>query len=212
MYTDILGQVDIAIMTIYWDSQQEVFDAAHLLRGAVAGNFPDVPLFHQHREDGNIYQYPLIQYRWHKRQGVIAGINEGAELLTNISLAGQEMRLGGQRLKVMEADIDFCCYDLLVASALQRYYFKSPWLPFNQENYRKYKKMDRKEQILERDRLLVANILTTLSSLGVHVPCQLYAAFILQKSVTCQYKSEDFLGFQGDILVNFDEFYIRIIE
>ena len=200
MHPDILGSVDMASMTLFFDPPYKGNRAAHLLRGAIGRNFQD-PIFHQHQE-GVLYRYPLVQYRWANNRGVIAGINEGAGAITGLSLAGRVLDLEGQKLAVREAELDFWRKEISVSPVLQRYYFKSPWLPFHQENYRKYRQMGHREKTVERDRLLVANLLTTLKSLGIQVPCRLYASFFMRKSLPCRYKEEELVGFLGDVVTN----------
>ena len=202
MHSAILGHTDIAIVELSWETPYKGYSAAHLLRGAIAQKFPDNPLFHQHQDNKNIYRYPLIQYRWDKGKGIIAGINDGGKQLLKVSLTGESLYIGEKKLQIAESCVDISRFEVSVMPTLQRYYFKSPWLPFKQDNYQKYRAMTSQQQIIERDRLLIANLLATMSALGIYLPCRLYASFFIKKIVPCNYKDKQLMGFIGEFVAN----------
>lgn len=178
--------------------------AAHLLRGSIAGHFPDEPLLHQHSDNEFLYRYPLIHYRWSKDKGVLIGFHEGGRLLANLPLLDKELRLGKVKTNVSGVEICFSMENISFSDRLIRYHFVSPWLPLNQQNYKAYMEMSRAEQVFERDRLAVANLLMALRGLKVEATERIYAAFQLRRVISCQYKEQKLIGFLGTLLTNLD--------
>ncbi len=177
----------------------------HLLRGAIAENFPLEPLFHQHNKDGLVYRYPLIHYRWQNGSGILVGFNEGAKLLARAPFPELTLRLGTDAAIVADAEIICHTASLSVVDRLVRYHFVTPWLPFNQETYRAYHAMDTvSKKSLELDRLAVANILMMLRGLNIEFPTLLYAAIEGKKRVWCQYKDQKLVGILGSLITNID--------
>ena len=176
----------------------------HLLRGAIASQFPDQPIFHQHTSDGFIYRYPMVQYRRDKTDGLVFAFGAGAESLIDIPFLNMSLRLGGECFYVSDVQLNLLTHTISVSSRLNRYFFRSPWLPFNQTNYSSYQSLSPRERQTERDRLAVANILSALKGLDIFVRERIYAGFIFKKSRICQYKKTSLLGFQGTLLTNID--------
>lgn len=174
----------------------------HLLRGAIAKLFVSEPLLHQHQNDGFIYRYPLVQYRWANGKGIMIGFHDGGRLLANLSLLNQELELGGKKTTVSGMEINFSMEEISFSRRLVRYHFVSPWLPFNQENFEAYTKMNKAKQAYERDRLAIANLLMALRGLKVTADGQIYAAFQIRRIVPCKYKEHTFMGFLGTLLTN----------
>ncbi|MEN8221182.1 MAG: CRISPR-associated endonuclease Cas6 [Pseudomonadota bacterium] len=54
----------------------------------------------------------------------------------------------------------------------------------------------------ERDRLLVAQLLTAMRGLNVNFGMQLYAAFTHIETIQCRYKNQTMLGIKGDFVSN----------
>lgn len=178
--------------------------APHLLRGSIAGHFPDEPLLHQHRNNDFLYRYPLIQYRWSNDKGFLIGFHEGGKLLANLPLLDKELTLGKVKTSISEVEICFSTENISFSERLIRYHFVSPWLPLNQQNYKAYMGMNRAEQALERDRLAVANLLMALRGLKVEATERIYAAFQMRRVVSCRYKEQKLIGFLGTLLTNLD--------
>lgn len=175
---------------------------AHLLRGALASAFPDEPLLHQHRKHGVIYRYPLVHYRWWNGQGILIGFHEGACLLPQLPLLERQFELGTSTVRIIDIEHQFTVEEVKIADRLLRYRFLTPWLPFDQHNFQKYRAMPQNLRAEERDRIVVGNLLTTLRGLGIEVASRLYATVQVHRAVTCRYKDQRLLGFTGDLLTN----------
>lgn len=196
--------IPMTMIRLLWKDPIQGPPKPHLLRGAFAQIFSHIPLFHQHKKDGFIYRYPLIQYRWQKNDGILVGFHEGAEFLAGVPFFDLPLNLGGKMVEI--ADIDIRCQEVKVSVSdrLIRYRFVTPWLPLNKENYQNYLGLNSPSKASELDRLAIANILMMLKGLHVNFPERLYAAVDTRKSIWCGYKDQKLLGFLGSLVTNAD--------
>ncbi len=174
------------------------------LRGALAGAFADDALFHQHDEKTGkpLYRYPLVQYRWQAGRGLVVGWGEAAGRLLGLPWLDLGLQLGEENVTVGDAALTMRQESFGVSERLLNYRLVTPALLLKSENYRRYQDLDEAGQRVERDRLLVSNILMALRGLDVKFPEQLYAVFTKIKSVTCHYKEQDLLGISGEFFSN----------
>jgi hypothetical protein len=177
---------------------------ARQLRGAIAQAFPDDDRFHQHDAEGKqLYRYPPIQYRWKAGYDVVAGWISGAETLLNVPWLDLPLTLGKEQVLVYDAIMSTQYAQFGISKHLLHYRLVSPLLLLNQENYNKYKKLSSAiTQEYERDRLLVAQLLTAMRGLNVNFGMQLYAAFTHIETIQCRYKNQTMLGIKGDFVSN----------
>lgn len=199
-----MSQIRIATARLRWNESNSVPSIPHLLRGAIASQFPDQPIFHQHTEKGFIYRYPMIHYRWDNKEAMIFAFGEGADSLLNVQFLDNPFRLGDKTYCIADVQFALSTHKIVESSRLMRFFFRSPWLPLNQKNYAKYQHLTKYEQQIELDRLAVANILSALKGLNIFFQDRLYVGFVCNKSRVCRYKDTSLLGFQGTLLTNID--------
>ncbi len=195
-------EIPVIRVELTWETPPPGSNHAMELRGALATQFPGNPLFHQHQDDKFIYRYPLIQYRWRAGKGVIVGFHQGAMELLTLPWFGLELRLGATAVRVRDADFSCKMERFAFNASLQRYRFCSPWLPLSQRNYEKYLDLSPEEQTVERNRLLVGNLLSAAKGLGVFLKERVQAQFDLQRTLWCRYKEQELLGFFGAFATN----------
>lgn len=174
------------------------------LRGALANAFRDDDLFHQHDPltGKPLYRYPRIQYRWNDAHGLVCGWGEAAGRLLGLPWLDLTLRLGDDVVSVTDAALTLHQGQFGVSERLIHYRSETPLLLFNQDNYRRYRTLNEKEQKMERERLLVSNLLTALRGLGVTFPERLYALFTRIQTQPCHYKGENLLGITGELATN----------
>lgn len=202
-----VSRVTMATVRLSWREPYAGPPAPHLLRGALAQRFSADPLFHQHEGDGAthlLYRYPQIHYRWERGDGLVVGFGGGAQALLAVPWPSLSLRLGEREVTVLEATATLAQHVVRPTATLRRYRFRAPWLPFNQANYERYRRLDPAAQAEERDRLAVAGLLMAMRGLGITFPERLYAAVVPRRACTCRYKDQEFLGFTGDLLANVD--------
>ena len=199
-----MKSVDIVTVRLSWVEDAPGPPSPHLLRGALGDYFRDDPLFHQHTESGTVYRYPRVQYRWDQRGPLILGLGDGAQALVRSEWPGMELRIGERVLHVRDAVCNFHRHSIALTDHLVRYQFSAPWLPFNQENFERYRRLPPGKQVRERDRLAVAGLLLALRGFGVEIQGRLFAGFEMRTCRPCTYKDVQLAGFRGRLLTNVD--------
>jgi hypothetical protein len=199
-----MNEIPIACLQLRFAGSANGSSRPHLLRGALANLFPDEPILHQHGQNGLIYRYPLVHYRWRNGDGLLVGFHEGAHLLARLPLIDRPLQLGTVTTNISDVEIHFATQGVRVAERLVRYCFASPWVPFNQENYQIYRGLNQNQQADERDRIAVANLLIALRGLKIEFPGRLYAAVQVSRAIPCTYKDQTFIGFWGTLITNVD--------
>jgi len=173
------------------------------LRGALGNAFREDARFHQHGESGQVlYRYPPIQYRWREGYGVIAGWESGAETLLNLPWLDLQLSLNQEVVTISDALINTQQARFAVSDIFLHYHLISPILLFSQKNFAKYRMLTNVEQQAERQRLLVANLLSGLKGLSIRFPVNLQAVFNQISYCKCHYKDQDFLGITGEFACN----------
>jgi len=201
----LLAAIPYAQIELTWDRPVlgPAAARARQLRGALAQAFSDDDLFHQHNPSGHVlYRYPHIHYRWGGGCGVVVGWDEAAERLLNLPWLDLELTLGDDPIQIDDVLLTSRRVAFGVSDHLLHYRLRVPALIFNQANYPRYTAMDAAAQRRERDRLLVAQLLTSLRGLGVDFPERLQAAFTDVSIRACQYKQQRLMGLAGRFVSN----------
>lgn len=141
------------------------------LRGFFARKFPEDHLFHNHLPGGaQSYAFPRIQYRLIDSLPALLGVLEGIDLLKKVFFEIDEIRIGGESIKINERQISLVESDFGQTQELHHYWFTSPWMALNQENDRKYFKLSqisRHEMLLN---ILKGNLVSLSKGLGYTIP------------------------------------------
>ena len=159
---------------------------------------------HHHIEEvGYLYTYPRVQYKILEGTPVILGIEEGADVLKNISGDRTELKLGKsvynvESLQMTQLNAEFgACWEN------HHYKFVTPWLALNPSNYTKYNEItDWKEKEAFLNGILVGNILSMCKTLDYVVTRKLYVHSRLDEE-NVAYKVIPVIGFTGEFRVNF---------
>jgi hypothetical protein len=160
-------------------------------RGAIIGKVPnELTLFHNHIDTGFRYSYPLIQYKRINGKAAIVCIGEGTEAIGNFFASADFNLQIGNRQATFQIENMQASQWLLQPWDDTFSYTISRWLPFNSDNYAKYKQLNGMvERVQMLEQLLVGNILSMCTGLGVHVEsaitCQVQA---ISREYICKYK------------------------
>ena len=174
------------------------------LRGYIGNTFSQYTLLHHHvGENEYVFSYPKIQYKIIEGTPIIVGIEEGANILKEISDDLHEIKLTKNTYKIksiqmnqMDAEFGKCRENI-------KYKFLTPWLPLNPQNYKKYMEIkDWKERKEFLNNILVGNILSMCKGLDYVVMGKLYAHSLLEREKV-SYKAIPHLGFTGEFTLNF---------
>jgi len=175
------------------------------LRGFFATEFNNYILLHQHKGDGFVYHYPLVQYKMIEDIPFILSINEGVEVLKDIYNKYHSVKLGRNSYEVMEKVIKIKDEEFGINDNSAGYSFLTPWLALNEKNYERYIRIRDwagKKQFLAK--VLVGNIISMSKSLGYTVPAPIKAGLGRVREVKTSLKGTPMLGFLGTFSVNFN--------
>lgn len=179
---------------------------AHYLRGYFGELFKEhSPLLHNHLEGGELrYAYPLVQYKIIEGVPTLVGLGEGAHLLVELFLKVKELDLHGQRYPLYEKKVECQEVQLGYSERLHRYQFKTLWMPLNQENFQRFRRLDEVGQKEELERLLRGNLLSMFKGLGVWLePHQRILCGLEQyQQRETRFKGQVMLAFQASFAAN----------
>ena len=102
-----MSVVDVVTIRLVFAAPERLRPAPHLLRGALAGLFPDCPLMHQHDGERVLYRYPQVQYRWDEEGPLVVGLHEGARFWRGWTGADCRCGWGKVETTIREAEVPF---------------------------------------------------------------------------------------------------------
>lgn len=184
-------------------TDKDVTCDAGKLRGYIGSQFKSHPLLHNHYSKNNyLYSYPLVQYHVIDGHAGIFAMEEGADVLREISSSITELKMD-RTYDVVEKVIYDRIFDINTSNEEYTYEFISPWMALNPKNYDKYKALDDwKDRKLFLNRILTGNILSMSKGLRIIVNRRIYPKTFLQP-LTVSYKSVNMLAFKGTFTVKF---------
>lgn len=176
---------------------------ASKLRGYIGNQFIEYPILHNHyNKEKYHYGYPLIQYKVINGQAVILGINEGVEVLKDISSSIKKLKMD-KYYSVNEKVFYEKEVNVSISRKEYQYQFMTPWIGLNTENYKKFIKIKNwKDKKIFLNKIIIGNILSMCKGLGIIVNRQLRVKSYLNEK-TVQYKSVNMKGFTGEFTANF---------
>lgn len=179
---------------------------AHKLRGYFGNLFKEhSPLLSNHYEDGSLrYRYPLVQYKVIDSLPVLIGLNEGAELLTQLFLKINHIDINSKKYEIHSKNISSNHCKIGFSEHLHEYQFETLWLALNQKNYLKYSKMkDDAEKMDMLRSILVGHILSLFRNTGVELDqTQRLMAQLNVKQKQTKFKDKTMLAFSGSFVTN----------
>lgn len=189
--------------TLILKTDRPVTETSDKLRGFVGGKFPEYSLLHHHVDGGYLRTYPKIQYKVIEGTPFILGIEEGAQVLKDISSKIKELELENNKYKVIGRQINEQESEVIATRNEQRYRFLTPWLGLNESNIGKFEEIqDYREKKFFLNNIIVGNILSMCKGLGIIVDRNLYVHSRIDMENT-QFKGLHFKGFRGEFTINF---------
>lgn len=180
---------------------------AHKLRGYFGRVFRDKsPLLHNHFKDGTLmFKYPLVQYKVIDSVPMLVGINEGAELLTDLFLNLRFLKIDDKDYFIDHKNIENKKIDVEIADDLYRYDFATLWMALNQNNYRNYAilaKEGLKDDIKDYlKNILIGNILSFYKGISYHADKKIMTTLDFKEKIT-KFKNNDMIAFEGSFTTN----------
>lgn len=191
---------------------------AHKLRGYLGALFKErSPLLHNHMEDGRLrYKYPLVQYKViHSLNNssaankpdnnipTLVGMEEGANLLTDLFLKIKEINIEGTVYPVLSKNITSKNFEIGIAEDLYNYRFQTLWMGLNQENFQKYRQSNPDERQDLVKKILVSNILAFYKAFDLMLDKneRILAKPELKEKQT-RFKDRKMIAFEGHFTTN----------
>lgn len=179
---------------------------AHKLRGYFGTLFKEhSPLLHNHYEDGTFrYKYPVVQYKIIDDIPTLVGIEEGANLLTDLFLKIKELDIDGRKYIIRSKNIESSQEEIGYCTTLKKYKFNTLWMALNQKNYPLYQDLknpqDRQDML---NRILVGNILSLFRNCGVELKSgeRLMTNATVREHQT-NFKDQKMIAFAGGFVAN----------
>ncbi|MCQ2275711.1 MAG: hypothetical protein MJZ87_01995 [Bacteroidales bacterium] len=174
-------------------------DEIPAFRGAIVNALQDkgADLFHNHKEEGLVYRYPLIQYKRIHQKAAIVCIGEGTEAIGQFfSACDFVVNIGDRPLELEVESIKPNKVLVQVWDSIFSYTIRK-WLPFNKENYEQYTKLESlAEKYAMLERLLIGNILSFGKGVGIQydkqVECKITEA---SEPMSIMHKGVKLMGF-----------------
>ncbi|HNX03152.1 MAG TPA: CRISPR-associated endonuclease Cas6 [Candidatus Cloacimonas sp.] len=141
------------------------------LRGFFVNQFPDDHIFHNHLPNsGYNYNAPQIQYRIIDQHPALLAINEGINIIKKVFLEVDKLEINGKTLVSNEREIALKEDDFGLTEDYFTYFFSSPWMALNQENYKDYNKMNTFQRNQKLKTILKNNLKTLSKAFNYWIP------------------------------------------
>lgn len=142
----------------------------HDLRRAITAALPDEPLLHHHKADGSSdYSAARVRYLVLDGQPWLLSLLDGKEVVEGVARNLSSLRVGKECYSVTGHDFLEDISYVGVFCGLITYRSRTPWLALNQENQRRFEKVDFQERRRLLERILVGNYLSAMKGLGVRI-------------------------------------------
>jgi hypothetical protein len=173
------------------------------LRGYIASRHLDNPLFHQHLQENKLaYRYPLIHYLVLKGEALVFGIKSGADEVSKLFNEIDEITIGAKKFNILNKQLTIKSYDFNVTDHLKQYYFITPWLALNADNFIKFKQAMGYTQA-DAARIHIGNVLSAIKGL-IYSRKENFRQNDYVKPVNCSLKGSLLTGFYGKFAINLD--------
>lgn len=167
------------VKTLVIKFNNEIYpDEIDCFRGAVIHAMDGANvLFHNHLEGAGLrYSYPLIQYKRIHRKAAIVCVGEGTAAIGEFFAACKfNVRIGDRPVALEVESMRAHQTRMQVWQDAFTYRIRK-WLPLNEENYEKYRQLQRDEdRFAFLDRMITGNILSFASGMGIHFDEKVWA-------------------------------------
>lgn len=176
------------------------------LRGAILSLLkPDVPLiFHNHKEDGLAYSYPLVQYKSISGNAAVVLVEEGCRYVAELlSVAGKDVIISGRRITLEIAGFKAVETEVQVGNNTLTYFIGN-WCPLNSENTAIFKKIDSDEERLGfLNKILIGNILSMGKGTDIFLEGTVHCSICsIKNEKSTPYKGVDFITMDIEFKTN----------
>jgi hypothetical protein len=170
------------------------------LRGFCGNLFVDDAEFHHHSERS--YHYPLIQYKRFNGELMVVGLQDYANVLMNKLASIDTVSTAQGTFDVNSKEIEMQTWP--VCSRTCFYEFVTPWIPLNEKNYAAFKIMEKDQQKVFLEKILVGNTLSCLKGLGIFVTYHINSQITMFRPLCVKAHGNPFEAFKARFCLNVD--------
>lgn len=134
------------------------------------------------------------------RKLLVLGLNDYSKIV--FYKMSQLANLVTQDGKINLFNVDLTNITFEIREEYAVYKFISPWLALNENNYEKFKSLDRNQRKEFLEKILIANILSALKGLGLRVEFQISVQINKLKPVQTEAHKNKFVGFYCEFALN----------
>lgn len=177
---------------------------AHKVRGFFGNLFRmHSPLLHNHMESGRlIYRYPLVQYKVIDGTPTLMGLNEGADLLTQLFLKINSLDIGDRSYTVLEKNIQNRVISIGLSDELYSYRFETLWMALNQENFLAFLHETSEHRLRHLRAILVGNILSFFKAMDYRAKSTVLAKLHVTAFKEAIFKNNAMMTFEAEFTTN----------
>lgn len=193
----------LKILLLTFESTKEFKGDGRSIRGFFGKKFSEYTLLHHHLDSKLKYQYPLVQYKMIDGKPIVVGINQGAQVLKEISDKFDTITLDYNKYEIVERNMTMKNEEFGLSDKIHFYEFATPWLALSQKKYHEFlntRTNDEKADILRR--VLIGNLISMSKTLNYTVP-DIIRCDVDMESREERFEDMDFTSFYGGFMVNF---------
>jgi hypothetical protein len=203
-----MHKIETRIIIVTFNNKIEPWEVPQFRGGIIAKVGMEHDWFHNHNNSGDKvkfhYRYPLIQYRYHKGHPQLICIQNGVEEVQQLfSKPDWEIRIGDRMEKLSIKDLNLKSIDVELVDYPCNYQLQH-WLPFNSENYERYKEIEYEtDRIQFLEKLLTGHILAFGEGINWNIENQLNVRIKrIVKEKIVPYKHTKMISLNLDFTVN----------
>lgn len=168
--------IDTSLLVLHTD--KPIMEPAYKLRGYIADQFREYPMFHNHYGNRCMFADTRIQYKVIDRVGYVLGIGEGAKYIKMIDKI-KELHLENSIYKINDKTFYSKQERIAKTKELIQYDLMAPWIALNDINFEIYNKLRKSHDQLEikllLNSILVGNVISLCKGIGLDIKGDIYA-------------------------------------
>lgn len=173
------------------------------IRGYFSEKYHNEVKMHNHAHGKTVYEYPKVQYKVIAGVPTIVGVGDFSEKLLDIVMRENEIIIGGEKQKIVAAEVKSGYVPFGVSKKVKEYKFVTPWVALNEKNIKKYIAADEIERGEMLEKILIGNMISMAKGLGIQIEDKIKVKANLRK-VDTHIKDINMLGFYGTFKTNFE--------
>ena len=131
---------------------------------------------------------------------LVLGLNDYSKIIFDKMSQLDNLVTQDGKINLFNVDLTNIVFEIREEYAV--YKFISPWLALNEDNYEKFKLLDKNKRREFLEKILVANVLSALKGLELRAEFQISAQINKFKSVQTEAHKNKFIGFYCEFALN----------